>query len=709
MCDQNNPFLVVDHVGIRKTRLVPEKTAQPLVICYARYSTPEQSLGDSERRQVELANAWAAKKKLKVDESLRFWDRGVSGYHGKNETEGQLGKLIELAQSGKIPKGSYLLVENLDRLSRQDPLLSIGLLNRLMAYGLRVVTLTDGAEYNREQRGLDALMSLFRAGMDFYRGYGESDRKSGTITESWKGKRERAASESERMTSWCPAWMRPGDEGGFVLIPGRARIVRRIFTEFVGGRGVFAIAEGLRRDGIEPWGKIKSKARASAGGIVVWHKSYIHKILTNPAVIGRNQPYRVDKSAPGNRVPEGPPIEGYYPAAISAELWQAAERRWKAIAKNQKSASGPRGNNSITSLFSGLLQCERTGGAVVVQRKAKTGPQSEPRLYCVQAPGRYLGWRYDDFERDVLGIILNTDAAHIWPATQAADERRDLTERLAEVQESFSAKSKAIESLLDSLEGNDATGSIATIRERIELRSREREALHAEIQSIRSRLDLLNDEASRVADAVAAVRNLFGARSQPEMRDALRSHVRELVERITVHFPRIPYGREFAVMELAQKARKLLKLAQARRAKRGLTMDGFTFRNAKDAIRLPKALRIVARMRKRRGAWATITFRSGVTITTRGRPPGLQLAEDAGVFMAEGNADQITGYLGLFVPKDRSFSPAFVPQTSIDLTPNPEAVAEMERFFGKNTPSEEPEKPMFKVIRPKKKQRFPGT
>lgn len=669
------------------------------MISYTRWSTPEQGAGHSKKRQTQMADAWAAKRGWVVDDSLRFIDRGVSGFHGKNESEGELGKLIAMAEGGKFPRGSYLVIEDFDRLSRQDSQISLRLLNRFSAVGITVVNLTDDFEYPAEQKGIAALMNMVRAGMAFERAHAESDRKSGMLLKSWESKRTAAA--GKRMTSWCPAWLTPDQGQGFQLIPERVLIVRRIFSEFVGGRGVFAIAEGLRRSKIEPWGHIKSKARAKTGGVVVWHKSYIRKILVNPAVIGRGQPCKIDKSVPGQRVPVGPPIENYYPAAIPAHLWQEAEKRWRAIEAKQTSASGPRGNESgITSIFSGLLLCGRTGGAVVTQRKAASGP---PRLYSVQAPGKYLGWSYDEFQTAALGVILETNAADIWPATRTSEERRKLQEQLALTILSRDGKTKAVAALLDSLEEIGASGA-ASIKERIDLRSQEIERMDAEIKEMQVRLDKLNGEAARAEDAVAAVRNLYGSRRQPEMRENLRRHVRDLVERIEVFFQRIPNRRELQVMAIAQTARKLLKLAKVRREKRGLTMEGFEFRH--DAKRLRQALRIVKKLRDRRLQWAVITFKSGVTVSTRKLTPGMRLKEDPGVYMLEGDSDQLKGYLGLFVDPVKGYEKGSVPLMTIDTKPHPEAVAEMERFFGKGK-SQPSEKATFEVIPPKRRKRLP--
>jgi DNA invertase Pin-like site-specific DNA recombinase len=41
----------------------------PRVYSYTRFSTPEQASGDSYRRQLDAAKAWAAKEGLVLDES----------------------------------------------------------------------------------------------------------------------------------------------------------------------------------------------------------------------------------------------------------------------------------------------------------------------------------------------------------------------------------------------------------------------------------------------------------------------------------------------------------------------------------------------------------------------------------------------------------------------------------------------------------------
>jgi hypothetical protein len=69
------------------------------------------------------------------------------------------------------------------------------------------------------------------------------------------------------------------------LDPEAAPVVERIFAEFLVGRGIFAIAEGLTRDGI-PSPSAHDPARNTHRSGIAWSKSAVRAILTNPRYTG---------------------------------------------------------------------------------------------------------------------------------------------------------------------------------------------------------------------------------------------------------------------------------------------------------------------------------------------------------------------------------------------------------------------------------------
>jgi hypothetical protein len=67
-----------------------------------------------------------------------------------------------------------------------------------------------------------------------------------------------------------------------------APVVQRIYAEYIAGLGIFAIAEGLTRDGIpSPNGHDPARNRHRAGSKGAWGKSAVRTILRNPRYTGR--------------------------------------------------------------------------------------------------------------------------------------------------------------------------------------------------------------------------------------------------------------------------------------------------------------------------------------------------------------------------------------------------------------------------------------
>jgi DNA invertase Pin-like site-specific DNA recombinase len=62
---------------------------------YLRFSTPEQSKGDSFRRQTAMAQQWCLQNGYELDASLTFHDLGISAYRGNNAETGKLADFLE--------------------------------------------------------------------------------------------------------------------------------------------------------------------------------------------------------------------------------------------------------------------------------------------------------------------------------------------------------------------------------------------------------------------------------------------------------------------------------------------------------------------------------------------------------------------------------------------------------------------------------------
>jgi DNA invertase Pin-like site-specific DNA recombinase len=355
---------------------------------YIRFSSPEQAKGDSFRRQSERADAWAKDNGYQIVK--RWSDLGVSGYRGKNARTGGFGEFLKVAEEGQLPPDSVLLVENLDRVSREKPRMALERFLRVIGLGIGIVTITDQQKYTAESIDSDPTgMGLFGSLMVMIRAHGESKLKAVRVSASWSKKREAARAKSLPLSDRIPGWLEsrrdPTGRRIFSEDKHRADIVRRIFDETVQGLGRRAIVKGLNRDG--------EKSFLSEKG---WQPSSIIKIIRARTTVGEYQPHRRDED--GRRVPDGDPIKDYYPAVIDEGLWVRAN----ASVDVRRKGSAGRPQAEVANLIRGLARCH-CGSRMLALNK---GPPPKGGRYYVCSEAAREGacdnnrlWNFKDIER----------------------------------------------------------------------------------------------------------------------------------------------------------------------------------------------------------------------------------------------------------------------------------------------------------------------
>jgi DNA invertase Pin-like site-specific DNA recombinase len=341
-------------------------TVQPHAYSYIRFSTPEQSKGHSQERQTERAAAWARQNGYDLDTELTFRDLGVSAYAGRNADTGQLGAFLRAVEDGRVPQGSYLVVESLDRISRQSAHKAVNVLASIVEAGVNVVDLSDnGRVYTAETLEKDSMAFLIMV-IHFIRANQESAVKGERVRRAYGAKRKHAALNGpvgKPFTRMLPAWLTWNDEAeAFEVIEDRAKIVRWVFEQSRDGRGYNSIAKELNERGVPTWGMLDRKPAA------YWSYSYISKILWNRVVLGDFTPHLLETV--GGKKTRQPldTIEGYFPAIVDRELWAAVHRRLSTV-----QAKGRHADKPVKNLFAGLLRCSRCGGTVT--RVVKPGPK----------------------------------------------------------------------------------------------------------------------------------------------------------------------------------------------------------------------------------------------------------------------------------------------------------------------------------------------
>lgn len=353
---------------------------------YRRFSTPEQAHGDSLRRQADAAARYCQQHGLVLDTDLRLTDPGKSAFKGKHldPEKSALGQFVRRAEAGKLPADAgALLVDDVSRLTRLGWLESANLLSRILQTGIDVVFVDSGERITKQTFGKlsGALTYLLRAETS----HQESVDKARKLSEVRQTERAAAADSGRIATRALPSWIechgsklvevrgRPTREGGKLrLIPGRAKLVKEIFTRYATGDGKHSIAVTLNARGEPTWGAFGGRKPGKQ-----WHVSYLHKLLRSPAAMGTWVP----RSHGENQKP----IDGYFPAAVSAELYQR-------VAELIRSAKSPgRGNTTIQNPLSGIAKCPHCGDSLTRINKGVGGKGGEPRLVCVRAKSGKTG------------------------------------------------------------------------------------------------------------------------------------------------------------------------------------------------------------------------------------------------------------------------------------------------------------------------------
>src|SRR5262245_10132434 len=126
------------------------KQPSPVVRAYScdRFSSRSQAGGDSLRRQSAAATAYCERRGWILDESLSLRDLGVSAFRGKNALVGNLGVFLAAVKRGTVARGSALIVESIDRISRQGIDEGYDLIKSLLKAGIVLVTLSPEREFD---------------------------------------------------------------------------------------------------------------------------------------------------------------------------------------------------------------------------------------------------------------------------------------------------------------------------------------------------------------------------------------------------------------------------------------------------------------------------------------------------------------------------------------------------------------------------------
>lgn len=530
---------------------------------YIRFSSPEQARGDSLRRQLQATLAWCEEHHLELDGTLSLRDLGVSAFRGKNVHEGALRGFLEAIDTGRVRSGSVLIVESLDRISREEILDALEVFLSILRKGIEIVTLLDRRQYTRASVNASPT-DLIASIVVLMRAHEESRTKSKRVAAAWAEKRKTAMARP--LTAKCPTWMRLDRKANkIVLIPQRVVVLRRIISEAMDGMGQYVIAGRLNREMVPTFGpprwchqnvrrlldarvandlppgdtrretikriqklhdKLDEETIATElekanieplGRSLTWEACTIQSILRSPALLGTYQPKR---SVGSKHIPEGEPVKGYYPAIMSDAEWH----RLQSILDRRKTNVRGRQGESVANLFGRMLRSGWDGGQMILhqshgKRRVLISMNYIRGLHGSPSPQIFP---YQDFEKHFLLWVKEIDLSD---ATRPANQVDNLEGELA-------ALRKRIEVVEDDLRRSGESKRVLAVLRSLEI---EEMKLAADLEKHRAARHEppITDAQRDIERLVEQMAHASGERRVP-YRTRLRSRIHTMCRSITV-------------------------------------------------------------------------------------------------------------------------------------------------------------------------------
>jgi len=481
-------------------------------------------------RQLEGTKEFCKRHNLYIDEEIQ--DLKTSGFRGKNTAIGNLKNFIKAVEARKVPAGTVLVVEALDRLTRNSVTEATNLLTTILMNGVDIGLVSENKIYSNDYVNNNPY-ELIVAVTWLIRGGDESKRKSYLTTKNWKLKMDLVAGKKLPVALNPPCWLQyknngKGTQGWWVLDEAKVKLVQQVFKDYLkSGLGIWQLTHKMNLNNVPV---ITKRAKPDSK----WHRITLHRILTDKAVIGTYTNIE-------------PPVEGYFPAIIDEGTFYAVQEKLKGRIRHRG-----RSNLRDISLFKGICKCAKCGATMTRITRTRKGKLEYRYLYCHNS---ILGLckpahRVDltKFENAFMRYTFGSRTANVFFKEEAVQDDR-LPKEIAAVDGQILDKTARRDRLLVSIEDGGDNPKIVMDRIR---------TLEDEITKLRLKKDTLLGELNKTetfeADAVEFLT------SQPKL-DALdspdRLRLRELIRKFVVKMVVDPFTNSATFTTIAGKTREM--------------------------------------------------------------------------------------------------------------------------------------------------------
>ena len=471
-------------------------------IGYIRFSTKKQEEGSSIERQQEEINRYCQEKGL--DLVATFIDDGFSG-DGEHMAKGKLGTVIFPAiEAGKY-QGFALVVEKMDRFSRQDSDEVVVNQLRLRRGGVELHLAHDGRKATRKDLG-EKVQDLVdsEAASVFLKNHKINIRKGK------ESKKDLAEHDGWILSRSVPVWLQVvGREniGNKITNPGKIEVIPEMVAVVQEAYRMASLGMGRTM--------IFEKLNGRLNGLSM---SWLTRVLSDRSVLGYFKPAGRDE------------IPGYFPPIIDQQLFDEVRRQAQSKRRNGKSAGG---NRKHSDRADNLLQGLVFDG-------------NRPMYYQPVLRNRYLASaitgdrkvnriQYAKVAEKVVDILERED----WLAIRGMSESVEFLAAKGELNAVLSQLdviARQIKTDNLAIEQEDDVATVRVIARKIARNEELMESLQSRKEGLQAHLDAEMKRSAALYQDEELKSLIREVKATPDMRMRLRSEIQRRVSRIELKF-----------------------------------------------------------------------------------------------------------------------------------------------------------------------------
>ncbi|MGO4173578.1 recombinase family protein [Bosea sp. TAF32] len=494
---------------------------------YQRVSSGTQLEGSGLDRQLDNTHAYIARNGLEVVRT--YSDRGVSAYRGKNRRVGELALILRHIDQGVIRPGEHLIIESVDRLSRQAPLDALDTFKAILARGVIVHSVYENSKFTLDDLNKDIgrLMSLM---VSMGRANEESRYKSSRVADAHAKGRVNGTIVAGSVPSWLEVVKdKVTGTKSFKVKPREKQIVKEMFDLCAAGMSSYRIAQEMRARDYEPFGVARRRVGSVSKGAHHWNATSVQDILRGRAVLGEFRSYTTSYDAEGKRILTLASVNPhYYEPIIEPDLWEQANA---ALKLRKKARSRGRTGEEFANILKDVVACEHCGLAMHIKVQYETkGGARYTRLRCAGRSENVCDNtkmpRYLAVERAVLEFVTEIDLKD-----RRSEEVAALHKVIAADQHRISVLNTEIRTIITAFKGS------STAVEMVQEMEAEKALLNESLAANRNKRDAIASRQSP-GDRKAALKALWDKMETTKgaelyaVRVALNLKIKETVEKI---------------------------------------------------------------------------------------------------------------------------------------------------------------------------------